>query len=104
VLNGGGVGAWRISSGLWETEQAGSGIAEIARQFEISRGLLWNWRNLVRRGALRPEPRTVFVPMQVISEPSTAERRSFRRKDREAPPPPESGPWLTLWRYRRHLA
>ena len=57
-----------------ETEQPGAGIAEIARRYEISRGLLWNWRSLVRRGVLRPEPQAVFVPVQVISEPSTVER------------------------------
>ena len=68
-----------------ETEQSGAGIAEIARRYEISRGLLWNWRSLVRRGDLRPEPQAVFVPLQVISEPSTAER------SRRAEPPP-TGP------------
>ena len=57
-----------------ETEQPGAGIAEIARRHEISRGLLWNWRSLVRRGVLRPEPQAIFVPVQVISEPPTAER------------------------------
>ena len=56
-----------------ETEQSGAGIAEIARRYEISRGLLWNWRSLVRRGVLRPEPQAVFVPVQVIRERSTAE-------------------------------
>ena len=57
-----------------ESQQPGAGIAEIARRYEISRGLLWNWRSLVRRGVLKPEPQAVFVPVQVISEPSTAER------------------------------
>jgi len=56
-----------------ETEQPGAGIAEIARRYEISRGLLWNWRSLVRRGVLRPEPQAVFVPVQVISERPSAE-------------------------------
>jgi transposase-like protein len=56
-----------------ETERPGAGIAEIARRYEISRGVLWNWRSLVRRGVLRPEPQAVFVPVQVISERSTAE-------------------------------
>jgi transposase len=56
-----------------ETEQPGVGIAEIARRYEISRGLLWNWRSLVRRGVLRPEPQAVFVPVRVISERPTAE-------------------------------
>ena len=56
-----------------ETEQPGAGIAEIARRYEISRGLLWNWRSLVRRGVLRSEPQAVFVPVQVISERPTTE-------------------------------
>ena len=69
-----------------ETEQSGAGIAEIARRYEISRGLLWNWRSLVRRGVLRPEPQAVFVPLQVISEPSSAER------PRRTEPPAVTGP------------
>jgi transposase len=51
-----------------ETQQPGSGIAEIARGYEISRGLLWNWRSQVRRGVLRPDPPAVFLPVQTISE------------------------------------
>ena len=31
-----------------DTERADGGIAEIARRYEISRGLLWNWRSQVR--------------------------------------------------------
>ena len=54
-----------------ETERAGSGIAEIARRYEISRGLLWNWRSQVRGGVLRPEPLPVFLPVQTISDPAT---------------------------------
>jgi transposase len=53
-----------------ETEQPGSGIAEIARRYEISRGLLWNWRSQVRRGELRAEAPPVFLPVRAISEPA----------------------------------
>jgi transposase-like protein len=75
VLNVGVVGAWRRRLRIAaETEQAGAGIAEIARRYEISRGLLWNWRSLVRRAVLRPKPQAVFVPVRVISEPSTVDR------------------------------
>jgi transposase len=56
-----------------ETEQPGAGIAEIARRYEISRGLLWNWRSQVRRGVLRPESQAVFVPVQLLGEPPSAE-------------------------------
>jgi len=65
---------WRLEEKLRivaETEQPGSGIAEIARQYEISRGLLWNWRSQVRRGVLKPEPLPVFLPVQTISNPAT---------------------------------
>ena len=53
-----------------ETEQPGSGIARIARRYEISRGLLWNWRSQVRRGVLRPDPLPMFLPVQTIGEPA----------------------------------
>jgi transposase len=53
-----------------ETERPSAGIAEIARRYEVSRGLLWNWRSQVRRGVLRPEPVPVFLPVQTISEPA----------------------------------
>ena len=54
-----------------ETEQSGAGIAEIARRYEISRGLLWNWRSQVRRGVLSPELPPVFLPVRTISDPAT---------------------------------
>ena len=53
-----------------EIEQPGAGIATIARRYEISRGLLWNWRSQVRRGVLRPEPPLVFLPVQTIRDPT----------------------------------
>lgn len=62
-----------------ETEQPGAGIAEVARRYEISRGLLWNWRSQVRRGVLRPEAQAVFVPVRVID-------------DKHVEPPMVSGP------------
>ena len=56
-----------------ETEQPGAGIAEIARRYELSSGLLWNWRSLVGRGVLQADPPAVFVPVQVLGEPPTTE-------------------------------
>ena len=58
-----------------ETEQAGCGIAEIARRYEISRRLLWNWRSQIRRGVLRPESPAVFLPVQTIREPASRGER-----------------------------
>ena len=56
-----------------ETEEPGSGIAEIARRYEISRGLLWNWRSQVRRRVLRSEPASEFLPVQMIGAPAGGE-------------------------------
>ena len=56
-----------------ETEEPGSGIAEIARRYEISRGLLWNWRSQVRRRVLRSEPAAEFLPVQMIGAPAGGE-------------------------------
>ena len=56
-----------------ETEEPGSGIAEIARRYEISRGLLWNWRSQVRRRVLRSEPAPEFLPVQMIGAPAGGE-------------------------------
>ena len=50
---------WRAEEKLRivaETEQPGASFAAVFRQHEISRGLLWNWRQQVRRGALAPAP------------------------------------------------
>jgi transposase len=68
-----------------EIEQPGAGIAEIARRYEVSRGLLWNWRSQVRRGLLRPEPPPVFLPVQAINEPANGHdaKRCVRRQSRD---------------------
>ena len=68
-----------------ETEQPGSGIAEIARRYEISRGLLWNWRSQVRRGVLRPDPPPMFLPVQTIGEPANG------NQTKHVAPPAEAG-------------
>ena len=52
-----------------ETEQPGASFAAVARRHEISRGLLWNWRQQVRRGALMEEPMPMFVPVQITPDP-----------------------------------
>src|SRR5215210_293942 len=51
---------WRLEEKLRivaETEQAGACFAEIARRYDVSRGLLWNWRSQARRGVLAPRLR-----------------------------------------------
>jgi transposase len=51
-----------------ETQLPGARIADVARRYEISRGLLWNWRHQVRRGVLRQPEVPTFVPVRVATE------------------------------------
>jgi transposase-like protein len=62
---------WRAEEKLRivaETEQPDACFAEIARRYDISRGLLWNWRSQVRRGKLTPRPASGFLPVQVVHD------------------------------------
>jgi len=62
---------WRLEEKLRivaEVEAPGASFAAVARRHEVSRGLLWNWRQQVRTGALAPEPMPVFMPVQVTAD------------------------------------
>lgn len=52
---------------LAELEEPGSTVAEVARRHEVSRGLLWQWRDAHRRGELVDQP--AFLPMRVLAAP-----------------------------------
>ena len=52
-----------------EAEQPGTSFVAVARRHQVSRGLLWTWRNQVRCGELAPEPMPVFVPVQISPDP-----------------------------------
>jgi transposase len=65
---------WRVEDKLRivaEAERPGACFAEVARRHEVSRGLLWQWRDQVRRGVLVADP-AVFLPVQVAAEPPAA--------------------------------
>ena len=51
---------------LAELGEPGVRFADVARRHEISRGLLWQWRDAQRRGVLVAE--AAFVPVRVIPE------------------------------------
>jgi transposase len=52
---------------LAELNQPGVKISEVARRHDISRGLLWQWRDAQRRGRLVAET-PGFLPLQVVPE------------------------------------
>lgn len=63
---------WRVEDKLRivaECERPGACLAAVARQHDVSSGLLWNWRRQVRRGLLRADLVPNFFPVQVTDEP-----------------------------------
>lgn len=72
-----------------ETEAPGACFAEVAKRYDVSRGLLWNWRNQARRDALGPYPTPAFLPVRVMGQPmldpaaSDLARASLKRRDAE---------------------
>ncbi len=52
-----------------EAERPGARFVDVARRHEVSRSLLWSWRDQARRGVLSPEPPPVFVPLRVTADP-----------------------------------
>ena len=62
---------WRLDEKLRivaEVEAPGACFVEVARRYDVSRGLLWNWRRQVRSGELRAAETPSFLPVQVISD------------------------------------
>src|SRR5258708_28925600 len=63
---------WRVEEKLRivaECERPGGCLAAVARQHDVSSGLLWNWRRQARRGLLRVDLAPIFFPVQVTDEP-----------------------------------
>ena len=51
---------------LAELDEPGTKFVDVARRHEVSRGLLWQWRDAWRRGRLVAEEAT-FVPVRVVA-------------------------------------
>jgi transposase len=78
---------WRAEEKLRivaEAEAPGACFAEVARRYEVSRGLLWYWRRQARNGALVSAEDGCLVPVHVIPEepptPAASERRWRRQR------------------------
>jgi transposase len=66
---------WRLDEKLRivaEAEAPGACFVEVARRYDVSRGLLWNWRRQVRSGELRSTETRAFLPVQVMSDAHVA--------------------------------
>ena len=76
---------WRVEEKLRivaEVEQPGACFADIARRHEVSRGLLWSWRQQVRQGLLAHEPMPTFLPVQVAADAPSRDRLAVALPDR----------------------
>ena len=70
---------------LAELDQPGVKFSEVARRHDVSRGLLWQWRDAQRRGRLAAET-PAFLPLQVVPELAAPEPPGGSH------PPPCAGP------------
>lgn len=62
---------WRVEEKLRivaECERPGACLAAVARQHDVSNGLLWNWRRQARRGLLGADLAPAFLPVHVTGE------------------------------------
>ncbi len=60
---------WRVEDKLRILAEIGGGasLTEVARRHDVSRGLIWQWRDAQRRGRLLEETPS-FVPVRVLAE------------------------------------
>ena len=52
---------------LSELEEPGVRFSDVARRHDVSRGLLWQWRDAQRRGRLVAEA-SGFLPLRIVPE------------------------------------
>jgi transposase len=52
---------------LAELDEPGARFNDVARRHDVSRGLLWQWRDAQRRGKLVAETPS-FVPLRIVPE------------------------------------
>ena len=75
---------------LAELDEPGVKFSAVARRHDISRSLLWQWRDARRRGRLVAET-PAFVPLQVVPELPAPEAREGSDPTRcIGPPEPDS--------------
>jgi transposase len=60
---------WRVEDKLriLAEIEGGASLTEVARRHDVSRGLIWQWRDAQRRGRLLEETSS-FVPVRVLPE------------------------------------
>ena len=75
---------------LAELDEPGAKVSDVARRHDISRGLLWQWRDARRRGRLAAET-PAFVRVQVVPELPAPEPRGRSGPTQSTPTPDPDG-------------
>ena len=75
---------------LAELDEPGVKFSAVARRHDISRSLLWQWRDARRRGRLVAET-PAFVPLQVVPELPAPEAQKGSDPTRCVGPPEPDG-------------
>jgi transposase len=77
---------------LAELDEPGAKFNDVARRHDLSRGLLWQWRDAQRRGKLVMEE-PAFVPLRVMPElPAPEPQGAAAPTSSAAPADPDSEP------------
>ena len=71
---------------LAELGEPGAKFSDVARRHDVSRGLLWQWRDAQRRGRLAAEA-PAFVQLQVVPELPAPEPQGASGPTSSARPP-----------------
>ena len=75
---------------LAELDEPGARFNDVARRHDVSRGLLWQWRDAQRRGKLMAEA-PGFLPLRIVPElPAPEPRGSAAATPCATPIDPES--------------
>src|SRR5690242_18068003 len=75
---------------LAELDEPGARFIDVARRHDVSRSLLWQWRDALRRGKLVAEA-PGFVRLQVVPDPPAPEPRGGSPGPTPSAPAPDPG-------------
>jgi transposase len=69
-----------------ESSQPGASVAIVARRYQVSRSLIYEWRRLARNGELGADPAPSFIPVEIEAPASPAAPARDARQSLCAPP------------------
>jgi len=68
-----------------ESSRPGGSVAIVARRYQVSRSLIYEWRRLARNGGVGAEPAASFIPVEIEAPASPAAPAQDARRSLCAP-------------------